>query len=276
MLRALLTSPGLSVANSIAAELSCQDQLTPAGPDFRAKLRDMPVPLALVHSPLVGPGTWDAVTELIQRRGRDVLVPDLRDTLADGSPYWSRQVDVITAGAAGQHVILVGHSGAGPLLAAAGLALDRIGGYVFMDAGLPCPGQSRLSRAPSGAAEQLRAIAKDGWLPPWSQWWDADGLAELLPNPKVREQFAADCPLLPMAMFEEVEPSAAGWPDAPCAYLRLSESYQDDAERAKALGWPVTELRSNHLAMLNDPEQVVDALLELARQLEAEPPASAR
>jgi hypothetical protein len=70
-----------------------------------------------------------------------------------------------------------------------------------------------------------------------------------------------------MAMFEEVQPAAPSWPDAPCAYLRLSEAYQEAADRAMALGWSVAQLSSHHLAVLTDPELVVGSLLDLVRRL---------
>ncbi len=47
-------------------------------------------------------------------------------------------------------------------------------------------------------------------------------------------------PRLPLAMFEEVHPPAPQWPDAPAAYLQLSEAYQDWAAKAQELGWPAT------------------------------------
>jgi pimeloyl-ACP methyl ester carboxylesterase len=236
----------------------------------------MPVSLVLVHSPLVGPITWEALARALRERDHEVLVPDLTGSLTGGPPYLSRQIDAIIHTAAGQQVIIVGHSGAGPLLAPAGEALDRVAGYVFVDAGLPYPGQSWMDTAPPELAEQMRAMTTGGWLPPWSEWWGADGLAELLPDPDVRERFAAGCPRLPIAMFEETQPPAPSWPDAPCGYLRLSEVYQEPADRAKALDWPVIELASHHLAVLTDPELVVYALLDLVGQLQWEPPRSAR
>jgi len=225
------------------------------------------VPLVLVHSPLVGPATWEALAAVIAGRDHEVLAPDLTSSLTEGPPYWARQVDAITHSAAGRRVMLVGHSGAGPLLAAAGNALGRVVGYVFVDAGLPIPGQSWMETAPPALVQQLRAMAQDGWLPPWSAWWGADGLAELLPDQGVRERFAAGCPRVPMAMFEEAQPPVPGWPDAPCAYLRLSGAYEEPAERARELGWPVAELASHHLGVLTDPELVVGPLLELVRRL---------
>lgn len=227
----------------------------------------MPAPLVLVHSPLVGAATWDALARALRERNHEVLVPELSGAIAHGAPYWQRQVAAITDVVEAQRVILVGHSGAGPLLAAAGEALGGVAGYVFIDAGLPFPERSWVDAAPPERVERLRAMVTGGWLPPWPEWWGAGVLANMLPDPRERERFAVGCPRLPMAMFEEVQPPAPQWPDAPCGYLRLSESYQQASERAKALGWPVIELASHHLAVLTDPELVADGLLELVRRL---------
>lgn len=228
----------------------------------------MPALVVLVHSPLVGPATWEALAPAIRERGHDVSIPNLTGSVADGPPYWSRQVDVIAASAAGQRAILVGHSGAGPLLAAAGAALKSVDGYLFVDAGLPVPGQSWFETVPAELAARLRGMAQDGWLPRWSEWWGPDVLAEMLPDPDMRARFVAGCPRLPLAMFEEARPRAPHWPDAPCAYLRLSDAYEEPAARARALGWPVIERASDHLAVLTQAEMVVGPLLDLTRQLQ--------
>lgn len=228
---------------------------------------EMPTLVVLVHSPLVGPSTWDALAEAFPARDYTVLVPDLTASLSEGPPYWSRQIDAIRDCAATEPVILVGHSGAGALLAAASGHLEHVRGYLFVDAGLPHPGQSWMETAPPEVVRQIRAMVTDGWLPPWSEWWGRDGLAELLPDPIVRERFAAACPRLPFAMFEEHQPFTPGWPDAPCAYLRLSQAYREQAQQAKALGWPVSELELHHLAVLTSPDLVLDPLLELMQKL---------
>jgi hypothetical protein len=139
-----------------------------------------------------------------------------------------------------------------------------VGGYVFVDAGLPAPGQSLLSLLPSELAAGVRAMADaNGWLPPWPQWWSTEELAAILPEPAVREGFIAQCPALPLAMLEEVQPKAPGWDAIPGAYLLLSEGYEDSAADARARGWPVTERLSHHLAPVTDPDLVADALLDL-------------
>lgn len=228
----------------------------------------MAVLLVLVHSPLVGPGTWHLVASSLVAQGHGVLVPDLTDSVAAGPPYCARAVRAIVDSAKDQPVILVGHSGAGPLLACAGSNLDNVRGYLFVDAGLPRPGQSWMDAMPEELTAHLRNMAdSEGWLPPWPEWWGRDELAELLPDPVVRRRFVADCPRLPLAMFEEVHSITPGWRRAPAAYLQLSAAYHDQTAEARALGWPVAELESHHLALLTNPTLVVRSLLRLLGQL---------
>ena len=247
--------------------------------------------LVLVHSPLVGPATWSGVAGELSSAGYDVIVPDLTPTLEAGPPYSQRQAGVI-AGVIGRTpaetgdprgVVLVGHSGAGALLGPASLALDGlvagsvvagsvVAGCVFADAGLPIPGRSQLSTMPPDLAEWLVSTADaDGWLPPWSSWWGDDELALLVPDAGDRQRFAADCPRLPLAMFEELQPEG----DVGLgAFLRLSEVYDEPARQARARGWPVIERDSHHLAPVTHPAMVATALAELAGLLaELDPPA---
>jgi hypothetical protein len=218
--------------------------------------------LALVHSPLVGAATWQAVAESLRSRGEQVVVPDLTPALESGPPYVERQAAAVKRIVGAESVILVGHSGAGPLLPAFGSQL-RVAGYVFVDAGLPTPGRTWMDTAPTGLVDQLEAMAVEGWLPPWSRWWGEDGLAELLPEEQLRRQFAEDCPRLPLAMFRERRPQLGRWPDAGCVYLALSDGYSLELERARSLGWTTAELPSHHLGMLTDPGVVADSILAL-------------
>lgn len=224
--------------------------------------------LLLVHSPLVGCGTWAPIANDLAADGYAVTVPDLAGTVKAGPPYHLRQAQVIAESAAGQPAILIGHSRAGPLLATAGTMLrEKIRGYVFVDARLPSPGRSWLETGSPDLAARLRDMADpQGWLPPWPQWWGEEELAALLPDPAVRQHFAAECPRLPMAMFEEIYPPTPGWPNAPGGYLQLSEAYKDEAGRARQLGWPVRQQLSHHLALLTEPGQVAREVRKLISQ----------
>ena len=151
--------------------------------------------LLLVHSPLVSCATWDRVAADLAGGGCELGVPDLSGTVMAGPPYCLRQAQVIARSASGQPAILIGHSGAGPLLAAAGAIIDQVRGYIFVDAGLPMPGQAWMETVPPDLAARLREMADaGGWLPPWPQWWGDEALAELVPDPAVRRHFAARLP----------------------------------------------------------------------------------
>jgi hypothetical protein len=137
--------------------------------------------LLLVHSPLVGSGTWDLVAADLAGRSCEVGVPDLTGTLTAGPPYCARQAEVIARSTSGRPAILIGHSGAGPLLAAAGAVIGQVCGYLFVDAGLPIPGRTWMETVPPELAAQVRGMADgQGWLPPWPQWWGDEALAGLL------------------------------------------------------------------------------------------------
>jgi pimeloyl-ACP methyl ester carboxylesterase len=225
--------------------------------------------LLLVHSPLVGCGTWEPIAEALAGDGYAVSVPDLGGTVTGTPPFHSRQAQVINESAGGQPVVLIGHSGAGPLLATAGMMLgEQARGYIFVDAGLPTPGRSWMETAPPDLAARLHGIAdSQGWLPPWSRWWGEEEMATLLPDPVLRQRFAAECPRLPLVLFEEAHPLIPGWPNAPGGYLQLSEAYDGEAARAGELGWPVRKQLSHHLGLLTAPGQVASEIRELVNCL---------
>jgi hypothetical protein len=223
--------------------------------------------LTLVHSPLVGPGTWDTLAPAIRLRGHEVAVPDLTGTLASGPPYVGHQVRLVAEVVGDRRTVLVGHSGAGPLLPAMAEALAAVDGCLFLDAGLPAPGSSWFDTAPTELAERLFNLASEGWLPPWPDWWGEEALAELLPDDQRRARFVAGCPRLPIAMLEEIRPAHSSWDGSACGYLRLSDGYAEEAARARALEWPVARLPGHHLSVLTDPDLVAETVLELARKV---------
>jgi len=225
--------------------------------------------LVLVHSPLVGCGTWEPVARELRGRGYAVAVPDLSGAVAAGPPYHLRLAEVIAGSADDGAAILIGHSRAGPLLATAGTVLGAgAKGCIFVDARLPAPGRSWMDTLTPGTAARLRRMTDArGRLPPWPQWWAEEDLAALVPDPAIRQGFAAGCPRLPLAMLEEVQPPALGWPGATCGYLQLSAAYEDEAARARELGWPVRLQLSHHLALLTEPGPIAHELGTLTEYL---------
>jgi len=165
-------------------------------------------------------------------------------------------------------VCLVGHSGAGLLLPTIAKALNvERAALVFVDSFLPRPtGTQRL--APPGLIEQLRALADEDLLPPWSRWFGEDVMRELVPDERLRATLEEEMPRLPLSYFEASVPLPAGWDAGPCAYLLFTEeTYGESAAEAAARGWPVAVIPGgSHLAMVTEPVAVAEALLGLERE----------
>ena len=152
------------------------------------------------------------------------------------------------------------------LLPAIREALGRpVSMYIFVDAGIPLDGKSRLDLFENPvAAAQFRQAATDGMLPTWTD----EDLREVIPDDAIRQRFVAELRPLPLKVYEEPIPVFQGWPDAPCGYLRFmgahSAAYEEPARWAQREGWTYAELQGGHFHMLVEPRAVASALLELA------------
>lgn len=231
----------------------------------------MPADVVLVHSPLVGPATLRPLADELTARGHRVVLPSLLDTLAGGPGWADRQVATVTSAVTAAlptagRVLLVGHSGAGPLLPAVGAGLGGAAGYLFLDAAPPRPGRSWFEVAPAALRANLESMAADGWVPPWHEWFPAEAMAAELPDETVGRAVRAELGRLPLGMFAEPAPEVAGWPDAPCGYLRLSPAYDGFLADAAARGWRTAALDARHLSPCVAPALVADALLALAAE----------
>jgi len=120
----------------------------------------------LVHSPLVGPLTWSLVADQLRQRNTDVIVPNLVDSPKSNEPYWKQHVDSVARELSDlprdAFLTLVAHSGAGPLLPVIREALPNpVNAYVFVDAGLPQAGASRL---------QMMQSESSDWAKQFQEW----------------------------------------------------------------------------------------------------------
>ena len=225
----------------------------------------------LVHSPLVGPTAWSRVARELKRRQRQAVVPSLLGLAGAEAPQWRHAPDAVRAATASTKgpIVLVGHSGAGVLLPIVADTLTaEVAALVFVDSFLPRTG-GRLHLAPPGFMSQLRPLATDGVLPPWSKWFGEETMRELVPDDRSRAALEAEMPRLPLSYFDAIVPLPAGWEAHPCAYLLLSDDpYGESAAEARDRGWAVVEIPgAGHLAMATEPEAVTDALLDLEEAL---------
>ncbi len=222
----------------------------------------------LIHSPLVGPTTWEPVAVALRDQGWEVVVPALWDNAAPSPPYWQQHAESVARALGAvdptRPVILAGHSGAGPLLPAIGEHLTQpAAAYLFVDAGSPVDEASRLElmevESPDWAAGFRQALLDGETFPNWT---DAD-LAEIIPDAGRRRALLDELHPRNLPFFTEPIPVPAGWPATPCAYLQFSAAYNEPARQAQAAGWPFRHLDAGHFHMLVEPEAVAAAMLAL-------------
>jgi hypothetical protein len=215
--------------------------------------------------------TWSPVARELERRGRLAVLPSLLGITDARPPQWRHCAEAVRAATEGiaEPLVLVGHSGAGPLLPVVAEAPDaEIAALVFVDAFLPPPhGSAEL--APPGFMDQLEALATNGVLPPWSSWFGEEGIREHVPDPAVRSALEQEMPRLPLNYFDARVPMPDGWDERPCAYVLFArDTYRTSAADARRRGWPVAEISgAHHLTQVTDPVAVSDALLDLERQV---------
>ncbi|HET6749225.1 MAG TPA: alpha/beta fold hydrolase [Actinomycetes bacterium] len=231
--------------------------------------------LVLLHSPLVGVESWGTLPDALRRGGVAALA--VRIERDDRPPYarrYAEQAAAAVLAAVPQPVrppVLAGHSGAGPLLPAVAAALRArgrpAGGHLFCDAGLPRQGATRLDllaeEDPAMAAGFRGELEAGARFPGWS----GRDLEPLVPDPAARAALVACLRPRGLDFFTEPLPPAAGWPDAPCGYLRLSAAYDAWLQRARALGWPTASLDAGHFHALVDPDGLAAALLALLARM---------
>src|SRR5215208_1707904 len=231
----------------------------------------------LIHSPLVGGLTWAFVANQMRQRGLEVMVPTLNDSIDSKEPYWKQHADSIsqTLGDIPKDtaLTLVAHSGAGPLLPVIRQSiLNPIHAYVFVDAGIPRDGATRLDlmkSEDSNWAQEFQVYLEGGGRFPR---WSSDDLREIVPDENVREQLVAELRPRVLDFFTEAIPVFDGWPDAPCIYILFSPPYQRVLVQAREAGWPTYELDAGHFHMLVDAKAVTNMIVHVVKDISLKTP----
>ena len=225
------------------------------------------VTIVLVHSPFLGPASLRPLADALGAHGTPTVLLDLRPSVV--APPVHQVLLGVFADVLGDAelpglVVLVGHSGAGPLLPAFADTLeDSVAGLVYLDAGLPTPGRSWRDTVPPELYTRLRDRTREGLLPRWHLWFDPDPLAPL--DPVLRAEITDESPEVPLAFLKEARPTLE-WP-GPAGYVALSPPYLPDLSQAQSQGWPVAKLDSTHLAPATDPDPVARAILQVMTQM---------
>jgi hypothetical protein len=166
----------------------------------------------LIHSPLVGATTWSWVAQELHHRGHHVAVPAPGASVVADWRAWTDAIvdDIGTPEAA----VLVGHSGAGPLLPViASKVVPPPSQLVFVDAGLP-PVSGDASLVPDQFLGALRALARNGVLPKWSEWFGPTAMEELIPEADHRASVLSELPEVALSYFEATVPLPQRWSSA--------------------------------------------------------------
>ena len=226
----------------------------------------------LIHSPLVGSLTWKLVADDLRQRDMEVIVPALIDSPDSEKPYWKQHAESVSQALSGiskeTSLTLVAHSGAGPLLPAIRAELaNPVNAYMFVDAGVPRAGATRLElmrSEDSDWAKQFQEYLENGGRFPN---WSTDDLSEIIPDENLRSRLVSEINPRALDFFTEPIPVFEGWPDAPCIYILFSEPYKSAAAQAHESGWQTYELASSHFHMLVDPKAVTDLIIESVNKL---------
>jgi hypothetical protein len=228
--------------------------------------------IVLLPSPMNGPLVWAPVSRVLRGGGLPTLVVNLEDEPKSPVPYWVQHAASVARALAHleleQPIILAGHSGTGPLLPAIGaFSPHPVGGYLFVDAGLPIPGRSHLEDIETGlpefGAELRRRLAAGGRFPEWTD----EEAREVLPDEGMRSAVLAEVRPRGQDFFTQRFPAFGAWPDAPCGYLQFSPIYAAPARQAQAQGWAFRELQAGHFHMVVDPVAVAAAIAEITEEL---------
>lgn len=228
----------------------------------------MTTSVALIHSPFTSAVTWGGVADAMRAKGFTVVVPEVLDD--DEPPYASRFVARVSQQlqleAPGERLVLVGHGGSGPLLPQIAFGRQASGSpvaaYVFVDAELPrtLKSANRLELLESNDPVSSAALAQqlaDGVRVP--DWTDVD-LRDQLPDATERALLLAGLRPRGMDFFTEPLPVPEDWPDAPCAYLQLSDAYAAAARTAELRSWRVHCQDTHHLWLMSHPTEFAAVL----------------
>ena len=226
----------------------------------------------LIHSPLVGPGTWQPVAQELRREKYEVAVPELQDNEDVRVAYWQQHAEsvrrALSAVPVDRRLILAGHSGAGPLLPVIRQSLrHQIDAYMFVDAGIPQRGASRLDQIAAESPDWFQSfsafLAEGGRFPDWRD----EDLLEEIPDQTLRHSLLAELRPRALPFWEESIPVFEGWPDAPCAYLHFSAAYNGPAAVARDRGWSYIHLPGGHFLLMVDPQIVARGLISMLPDL---------
>jgi pimeloyl-ACP methyl ester carboxylesterase len=227
--------------------------------------------IVLVHGAFADASSWNAVAELLQKEGYNVVAPanPLRGITAD-SAYIASVLEQIDGS-----VLLVGHSYGGAVNSNAATAASNVIGLVFVAAFAPDEGE-KLIEVENGSKDSILDSALVPLHYPTGQ--DGETAVEFAINPELfHESFAADLSEEEAALMAATQRPAAelafSEPSGPPAWKTLpswtvvatgdkaagADVIRSMAERA---GADIVEVEGSHVIMISQPQAVTDQILK--------------
>jgi pimeloyl-ACP methyl ester carboxylesterase len=229
--------------------------------------------IVLVHGAWHGGWCWRRVADLLEAKGHKVYVPTMTG-LGEKSHLLDAKVNLTThitdivnliKWEDLKDIVLVGHSYAGYIVS--GVA-EQVGGsiasIVFLDAFVPENGDSLAAGASKPVKDALAAAKSKGELA-----LKPVPAAVFRVNEKDRAWVDAKCTPQPIASMEEaVKLTGARDKIAKKTYIRAKgyPSVPFDAAQAKikTAGWRSFEMLAGHDAMVDQPNELTEILIQVA------------
>lgn len=206
----------------------------------------------LVHGAFRGGWAWDRVAPILRAAGHEVHTPTLSET-ATGLGAW---VEEVLPYAAGEDVVLVGHSQGGVVVREVALRAP-VRAVVYVDAAVPEPGERAvdLGASPPQLPPRETVVAPR----PIEPHGDLDGATAAWMNERL-----ASVPFAP-----SLDPASPGEPDATTTYVFCTgtpPAYPCGTTRSRLdeRGTPYVWIEAGHDAPLTRPEAVAEHLLAAA------------
>jgi pimeloyl-ACP methyl ester carboxylesterase len=223
--------------------------------------------IVLVHGAWADGSSWSAVIERLQADGFRATAPQfamaaLADDVARLRQVLNRQTGPI---------IVVGHSYGGQIVTALGTDAPNVAGLVYIAAFGLDEGESigaLLGQAPASLALAHLDIDEQGfaWIPEGDF---VDHFAADVDPVKAKVMHAVQQPLAGSALSEVM--GVPAWKSLPSWYLVAEgdQAIPPDAERqfAKRMGANMTEVPSNHVAIVSHPDDVTTLIKNAAATL---------
>jgi pimeloyl-ACP methyl ester carboxylesterase len=221
--------------------------------------------IVLVHGAFADGSSWSKVIPLLEAKGYHVVaVQNPLTSLADDVAATKRILDLQDG-----PVILVGHSWGGTVITQAGDD-PKVAGLVYVAAFAPDAGQSASDMGqPYGATPGQKQIKLDTkYFASLSEEGVMNDFAQGLPMAERRVVFAVQGQFYGPALEEKV--TVAAWKTKPSWYIVASEdrtlSPAMEAAAAKNMKATTITLPVCHVAMLQDPKKVADAIEDAAKK----------